>query len=427
VSPYADSPLGCPRLANGWSKTSAARKAVSALGRPGGADVRVVIVGGGAVGSAVALFLKRLGGADVNVSVVEPDPGLARSSSALSAGSIRQQFSTPVNVRMSQFGHALIAGAQEALDLDGTPVDIGFVPSGYLFVATGDGSVLAQNHALQSGLGAAIRLLTPDALAARFAWLHTGDVTLATLGEEGEGWFDGYAFARALAAKARSLGARWIRARVTGFDRRGDRIEAALTDHGQRVEADAFVNAAGPWAAQVAALAGIALPVHARRRTVFAFNCPTRLPRTPLVVDPSGVWFRSEGEGFIGGWSPGHDDADPDDLPLEQPDVAQFEDRLWPALAHRVPAFEALRMTRAWAGYYEVHPLDHNAVIGPHPALANLVFANGFSGHGLQHAPAAGRGVAEWLLEGSYRSLDLSCFGWQRVLEGIPLVERAVI
>ena len=389
--------------------------------------MRVVIAGGGAVGSAVALFLKQLGGAAVDVTVVEPDPGLTRSSSALSAGSIRQQFSTPINVRMSQFGHQLIAGTQDWLGVDGTPVDIGFVPSGYLFVATGDGAALAHSHALQNQLGAEIRLLTPGALAARFAWLHTDDVTLATLGEAGEGWFDGYAFARALAAKARSLGARWVRASVSGFERSGDRLTAARTDGGQQLAAEAFVNAAGPWAAQVAAQAGITLPVHARRRTVFAFNCPTRLPRTPLVVDPSGIWFRSEGEGFIGGWSPGHGDEDPDDLPLAQPDVAQFEERLWPALAHRVPAFEALRMTRAWAGYYEVHPLDHNAIIGPHPSLPNLVFANGFSGHGLQHAPAAGRGVAEWLLQGGYRSLDLSCFGWERVLAGRPLLEQAVI
>jgi FAD-dependent oxidoreductase domain-containing protein 1 len=389
--------------------------------------MRVVVIGGGAVGAAVALFLKRLGGAGVDVTVVEPDPGLTLSSSALSAGSIRQQFSTPINVRMSQFGHEVIAGAAEWLAVDDAPVDLGFVPSGYLFVATGDGHALASSHALQHRLGAAVALLTPGALAARCPWLNTQDVVLATLGQAGEGWFDGYAFARALAAKARSLGARWRRARVTAVDRAQGRIEAARTDGGQRLAADAFVNAAGPWAAGVAALAGIGLPVHARRRTVFSFHCPTRLPRTPLVVDPSGIWFRSEGDGFIGGWSPGASDHDPDDLPLDQPDVAQFEDRLWPALAHRVPAFEALRLARAWAGYYEVHPLDHNAIVGPHPELANLVFANGFSGHGLQHAPATGRAVAEWLLHGGYRSLDLSCFGWARVLAGEPFVEQAVI
>ena len=102
-------------------------------------------------------------------------------------------------------------------------------------------------------------------------------------------------------------------------------------------------------------------------------------------------------------------------------------DRLWPALAHRVPAFEALRVQHAWAGYYEVHPLDHNALIGPHPGCANFWLCNGFSGHGLQHAPAAGRGVAEHLLTGAWQTLDLSAFSPQRVLDGRPFVEQAII
>jgi len=145
------------------------------------------------------------------------------------------------------------------------------------------------------------------------------------------------------------------------------------------------------------------------------------------VIDPSGVWFRSEGTGFIGGWSPGEGDPDPDDLPLDQPDLQQFDDRVWPALAERVPAFEALRVRSAWAGYYEVHPLDHNALIGPHPACANFILANGFSGHGLQQSPATGRGVAEWLLHGRYLSLDLAPFSPQRVLAGQPFIEQAII
>ena len=159
---------------------------------------------------------------------------------------------------------------------------------------------------------------------------------------------------------------------------------------------------------------------------MFALRCPTALPQTPLVVDPSGVWFRTEGAGFIAGWSPGPNDEDPDDLPLE-PDLAQFERTLWPALAHRVPAFEALRVSRAWAGYYEVHPMDRNAIIGPHPDCSNLLLANGFSGHGLQHAPAAGRGVAEWILRGRYQCIDLSSLGCERVLARRPLIEQAII
>lgn len=393
--------------------------------------MRVVVIGGGAVGSAVALFLKRGGGTAVDVQVVEPDPGLTLASSALSAGSVRQQFSNPVNVQLSQFGHDLIANASDWLGVDGAPVDIGFVPGAYLFCASAAGaSVLRHNHAAQRTAGADVALLAPAEAAARFPWLRTDDLALASLGRAGEGWLDGFAFARALAAKARALGATWRRDRVVGFEQAGDRLAAARLASGATLAADAFVNAAGPGAGAVGALAGLAVPVHARRRTVFVMRCPTALPPTPLVVDASGVWFRSEGAAFIGGWSPSAADAnpaDPDDLPLDQPDLAQFDDKVWPALAHRVPAFEALRVQRAWAGYYEVHPLDHNALIGPHPRCANFWLCNGFSGHGLQHAPGAGRGIAEQLLTGAWQTLDLSAFSPQRLLTGRPFVEQAII
>ncbi len=376
----------------------------------------ICIIGGGAIGSAAALFLLRLGGCDLQVQVVERDPTLARASSALSASSIRQQFSNAINVRMSQFGLEWVR-----------QLDVGFVESGYLFLASMAGAqVLRENHAVQRGLEAPVELLSPDELAQRLPWLSVDGIALASLGLQGEGWFDGYAFAQALKREAQALGATWVRAEAVGFTREGDTLTALQLSEGEAIEADVFVNAGGPWARQVAALAGIALPVSARRRTVFQLSCPTRLPRTPLVIDTSGVWFRSEGEGFLAGWSPGEHDDDPDDLPLDA-DLALFEDRLWPALAARVPAFEALRVQSAWAGYYEVHPLDHNAILGPHPQLRNLVFANGFSGHGLQHAPAAGRGIAELILEGGYRSLDLSPFGFERVLARQPFLERNVI
>lgn len=396
----------------------------------------MVIAGGGAVGSATAMFLGRLGGAGVDVTVVEPDPALTLASSARSAGSIRQQFSNPVNIRMSRFGFELVANAQHWLGVDDTPVDLGLVASPYLFLATAAGApLLRANHAVQRAEGAEVTLLDPDALARCYGWLRTEDLALAGVGGAGEGWFDGDALAKALARKARSLGARWRRARVVAFerDRSGSRLRAARLDDGSAIEADRFVNAAGPWAGQIARLAGVALPVHARRRTVFVLRCPAALPRTPLVVDPGGVWFRTEGAApqgghlFLAGWSPRAGDPDPDDLPLDEPDLAQFDDRVWPALAHRVPAFEALRVQRAWAGWYEAHPLDHNALIGPHPEQPDLVCVNGFSGHGLQHAAAAGRGAAEWILTGGWRTIDLSPFTPERVAAGRPFVERAVI
>lgn len=390
--------------------------------------MRVLVIGGGAVGAAAALFLQRLGGAAVQVLVLEPDPTLARASSALSAGSVRQQFSNAINVQMSRFGHEVISQADHWLAVHGQPVQVGWVPGAYLFCASADGvPVLQHNHAVQRAAGAEVALLSPAELAQRFPWLHSADLALASLGLAGEGWLDGQAWANALGAKARQLGAVWRRDAVLGFQRQGSRLVAAQLASGDTLQADAFVNAAGPWAGAIGRLAGLAVPVHARRRTVFMLTCPTPLPATPLVVDNSGCWFRSEGRGFIGGWSPGEGDADPDDLPLDQPDLAQFEDRLWPALAQRVPAFEALRVQHAWAGYYEVHPLDHNALIGPHPDCANFWLCNGFSGHGLQHAPAAGRGLAELLLTGRFDSLDLSVFSPQRVLDGRAFVEQAVI
>ena len=379
--------------------------------------MRVCVIGGAAIGSAVALFLARLGGSTVQVEVIERDPTYARASSALSASSIRQQFSNAVNVQMSQFGLQWVKA-----------FDIGFVESGYLFLAGTEAGAqtLRENHAVQRSLSAPVELLSPAQAAERFTWLNPEGLTLASLGLHGEGWFDGYAFTQALKREAQALGASYRRAEVVSLQREGRRITGTTLDGRSRIKADVFVNAAGPWARSVAAMAGIDLPVFRRRRTVFQLSCPTALPRTPLVIDTSGVWFRSEGDGFLAGWSPGEHDADPDDLPLDA-DLAQFEERLWPALAERVPAFEALRVQSAWAGYYEVHPLDHNAILGPHAEVDNFVFANGFSGHGLQHAPAAGRGIAEWVLHGRYQSLDLSPFGFERVVQGRPFLEKSVI
>jgi len=391
--------------------------------------MRVAVIGGGALGSACALFLRRLD-RTVDVEVIEPDPTLRWASSARSAASIRQQFSNELNVRLSQFGLQLLREPREWLAVDGEAPELGFVESGYLMLATtAEGAqVLRDSHAVQRAAGAPVVLLDASALACRLPWLRSDDVALASLGEGGEGWFDGQSFAGALARKARALGARWRNARVGAFIRRDNNAIAAVQlDDGGRVEADAFVLATGAWSQAVGALAGLQVPVVGRRRTVFVFSCPTPLPRTPLVADASGVWFRSEGAGFIGGWTPSVGDDDPDDLPLDQPDLHQFDERVWPALGHRVPAFEALRRTGAWDGWYEVHPMDHNGLVGPHPDCANLLLACGFSGHGLQHAAGVGRGVAEWIVHGGFRSLDLSPLSPGRVAARRPWVERAII
>lgn len=387
----------------------------------------VVVIGGGAVGSAIACFLLGDPGFKGSVRVIERDPAYTGASSALSASSIRQQFSTAVNVELSKFGIEFLRQAGKFLAIGGECPDVGLKEQGYLFLASSAGAaVLEQNHRLQASLGCDTVLLDPDALRGRFPWLSTQDIALGSLGLSGEGWFDGYSLLQALRGKARSLGAAYVDAEATAFDCSGSLISAVRLRDGSTLACDIVVNAAGPWARQPAAWLGIDLPVRARRRCVFVVSCPTRIDAAPLVIDPSGVYFRPEGRGqFICGTSPEPSD-DPDDLPLEV-DHALFENAIWPRLAARVPAFEALRQTSAWAGYYEYNTFDCNGIVGRHPETANFIFANGFSGHGLQQSPAVGRGVAELIVHGAYRSIDLSPLAFERIAANRPLLELNVV
>lgn len=376
--------------------------------RAGGADA--VIIGAGIVGASVAYWLTRLD-PSVSVALVERDRTFTRASSALSASSIRQQFSHPLNIRMSQFGLQFLREMGIAVE-----------EKGYLVLGAA-GSLRALNE-LQRANGADVALLPPAELSARFPWLNVAGIELGSLGLSGEGWFDGPALHAEVLRRARAQGARLIEGEAQGFEREaGGRIRAVLLAGGSRIACGHAVNAAGPWARPLAAAAAIALPVHARRRTVFVLSCPDHLPDCPLVIDPSGFWFRPEGRHFIAGTTP---NPDLDELPLE-PNHAEFDEALWSRMAHRVPAFAALRVERAWAGYYEMNLFDANAVIGAHPAAPNLWFANGFSGHGMQQAPAAGRGVAELILRGRFETLDLAPFGLQRLIENRPMVESIII
>ncbi|WP_186250137.1 NAD(P)/FAD-dependent oxidoreductase [Burkholderia gladioli] len=387
---------------------------------------RIVIIGGGVIGSAVAYFL-RAADPSVAVTVIERDPTYARSSSALSAASIRQQFSTPLSIRMSLFGIEFLRELGERLAIDGARPSIDLHEGGYLFLATPAGeATLRENHALQLAEGAQIRYLEREALAACFPWLNVEDLAAGCHGERGEGWFDGYGLVQALRKKAQSLGARYLASEAVDLVREGRRITHVATADGERHACDTVVNAAGAWARRIAELAGVEIPVFARRRSIFNVSSPTRLERCPLLIDPSGVYFRPEGRTYLCGTSPAPD-RDPDDLPLDEVDHALFDEVIWPTLAHRVPGFEALRVENCWSGYYEYNVFDHNAIIGYHPEVENCIFANGFSGHGLQQGPATGRGVSELILHGRYTTLDLSELDWTRVLENRPIVEKNVV
>jgi sarcosine oxidase len=213
------------------------------------------------------------------------------------------------------------------------------------------------------------------------------------------------------------------------MDITGGRVQSVRLADGSAIHCEAVVNAAGAWAGDLAKLAGLPLPVEPRKRYVYVVDCrdpPAELQSAPLTVDISGTWFRPEGRFFLCGKSP---DADKEPAPddFDQIDYEFLDSDVWPQLAARVPAFESLKVINAWAGYYDYNSLDQNAVIGPHPEVANLYFANGFSGHGVQQAAAAGRAVAELIVHSQFKTIDLSRFGYTRIARGEPVPERNVI
>jgi len=376
----------------------------------------IVIIGGGVIGSAIAAFLGERGAAD-GVTIVERDPSYRRASSALSTSSIRQQFSTALNIELSQAGIAFLRTVRD---------QVGLVEPGYLYLANEAGrDGLVRQHAVQRRCGAPVALLSANELQRRFPWLDKAGLALGSLGLSGEGWFDGYGLLQLLRRRAIEAGARYVIDEAVGFESGGSRIAAVRLAGGDKLPCDIAVNAAGPWAARVAEWAGIDLPVRPRRRSVYVFDCRERPVGFPLTIDPSGLWFRPEGVYTICGM-PSPSGADPDEPPLEL-EHERWEPELWPALARRVPAFAAVKLIGGWAGYYDYNTFDQNAVVGPTPGIDNLILANGFSGHGLQHAPAVGRGIAEWLTAGRYVSLDLSPLGYERIAKGQPLREDNII
>ena len=384
----------------------------------------IVIVGGAIVGASIAFFLREEGYRGT-IAVIERDPSFAQAATTLSCASIRQQFSIPENIRLSRFTLRFFRELQARF---GASADISFRERGYLILASEEGrDILAANHRVQMAEGADIALLSAAELEACFAWLSADGIAAGAYGGTGEGWFDAHALLALLRTALKSRDIDLVKGEVAAVACSLDRITSVTLADGTTIEAGLVINAAGPNAGNVAALAGLALPVEPRKRSVFVFEAADRFDDMPLLVDPSGVYVRPEGSVYITG---GAEDAatdgpaDPADF---EPDWPLFEERIWPVLAARIPAFEALKPGRAWAGHYDYNSLDQNAVIGPHPDVANFLFANGFSGHGLQQAPAVGKALAEWIVHGEYRTIDCTAFGYERIAEGRPFRELNVI
>ena len=387
------------------------------------------------MGAATACFLARDHG--VAVTLVERDLSFARASSSLSASSIRQQFSTAVNIALSRWSLQFLRRVEDELAVGAERPAIGLVEPGYLYLArTHAQSPMRAAHALQRAAGADVVLLEPDALRARFPWLATDDLALSSWGASGEGWFDGPALHRAFLRAARAHGARVVpgHAQALEIHRSGSggaRVTGVRLSDGSRLVADDTVLCAGGWSATLAATLGLDWPVRPRKRDVFVLDSPAELPGCPLVIDPSGVWFRPEGRGFLAGAPPRSVAAggpgDPDEPDLQGVDHALFEEVIWPALAARVPAFEALRVRSAWAGYYEMNDFDHNGIAGAVPGWGGLWTACGFSGHGMQQSPAVGCALAAAIVGAATDAPSIEPLSPLRLVRGEPLVELNVI
>ena len=390
----------------------------------------VIIVGGAAVGSSTAYWLTDEMRGKLSVLVVERDSTYAFSSTALSTSAIRQQYSNPINVKISQFGIEIIRSFSERMApyFPGEPApDLGFKEHGYLYCCSPDGVEAAKARVeMQRAHGAHTVFLEPGALKTQFPWLNVDDLGGGSWGAKEEGWFDSMGLLMGFRRGARALGAEYIDNAVTGIDVQDGKVTSVRLATGETISCGTLVNAAGPRAQQVAAMAGLSIPVAPFKRYSFVFASATPIPgRMPNVIDLSGTFVRPEGPLFLTGNTPGDDGpADYDDF---GPRDEEFDDAIWPALYHRIPCFDALKVQTRWTGHYEMNTLDHNGIVGWHPEVTNFMFANGFSGHGLQQSPATGRAVMELIVHGGFRTLDLSPMSYDRIPANRPFLEEAVI
>ncbi len=383
----------------------------------------VAIIGGGIMGSAVAYHLKQAD-ANIDVVVVEMDPTYSKASTTLSLANVRIQFSFEQNIRISQFAFEVLEDFGEKMAVGDHRPDIAFRREGNLFLVD-DPDIPSAEAAinLQKSLGCRVEWWTPEQIKQNYPLYAPEHLAAGTFGLL-DGHFDAYAFLMGYKKKARSMGTRYIENRVTDVLTAGSRVRGVRLASGETLSANCVVNCAGAWAAEVARSARINLPVNPVKRQVFVLDTAVK-PQgpLPLTVLPSGLYFRTETGGriLLGKSMP----QDPVGFDFSWDDK-RFMEILWPELAEFVPAFDTLKLLRGWAGLYAVNTLDGNAILGEWPELKGFFLANGFSGHGLQQAPAVGRYLSELILK-LPPTLDLSCFGAERIVENRPLSENGLV
>ena len=383
----------------------------------------VIIIGGGIMGSAAAYYLMKTDNT-LKVAVVERDPTYARASTTLSMTNARIQFSLKQNIEISQYALTALDQFEDEMAVEGEKPKVYYRREGNLFLVDEAGRRGAQEAlALQQSLGCRVDWWSPEKIKRCYPLYDPGDLAGGTFGSD-DGHFDAYAVLMAYKAKAKSLGATYIKDEVEKIQRKHGRIAGVQTVQGSTLTAGYVINCAGAWAAQVAETAGANLPVVPVKRQVFILDTAVK-PQgpLPLTVLPSGLYFRTETGGIILLGKSMEEDPIGHQFSW---DDKRFMEILWPELAGFVPAFDRLKLVRGWAGLYAVNTLDGNAIVGEWPEIKGLFLANGFSGHGLQQAPAVGRYLSELILKRPH-SLDLSIFSPIRIMKNRPLGENGLV
>ena len=390
----------------------------------------VVIVGGAMIGSSIAWFTINNPDFDGTILVVEKDPTYEFTSTSHTNSCMRQQFTAPVNVKISQFAAEYVKNFKEFMGGDERIPHVLLQSYGYMYLADNPAfaETLKESQKIQNALGAGTKHMSPDEIAAAYPFYNLEGILGANHNLIDEGYFDGATLFDWWKRKAREAGVTYLTNEVVAMNtsQNGQKIESVTLKTGQEIHCRMVVNASGPRAALTAQMAGITIPVEPRKRYTYIFDAEQPLDRDlPLTIDPSGVHFRTDGQYYLAGCPP-DDDPAPDFDDFGQ-DHSLWEEKAWPAIANRIPQFEAIKLINSWVGHYAFNVIDQNAILGPHTQLENFIFANGFSGHGFQQSPAMGRGASEWITYGEYRSLDLSDFSYERIEKGHPFIEKAVI
>ena len=383
------------------------------------------------MGSSTAWFLSDNPDFNGSVLVVEKDTNYELCSTAHTNSCMRQQFSTSLNIQISQFAADFVNNVRSYMGNDERVPELGIRSFGYMYLADNQpfANVLKENQQVQISAGAATQLMTPDEIRTNYPFYNVDDIVLGSINLVNEGYWDGPTVFEWWRRQAQERGTEYIENEVVAITKNsnGSRVQSVTLKSGEVISCGQLLNTTGPRAAVTAKMAGIDLPVEPRKRFSWIFKAEQPLEQDlPLTIDPSGVHVRENGGGtYLAG---GHSEIDPavafDDFTM---DPSLWENHVWPVLAHRVPQFESIKLTSEWGGHYAMNTFDHNAVMGPHNEVENFIFLNGFSGHGLQQSPAMGRATSEWITYGEYRTIDMTPFSFNRILQNKPIIEKAII